>query len=169
MLYIVILLSILAASGIGAGGALYGARYGARKSIEAGLALLDQFKMEELARKEQEKTERAAYIQSILLTFLVREMNDNFELLDLSGDKNLPIGTNFILKFDEYEKTKYMLLENPTRSVREINKLYALFYEICGMNSNAQIQAKMKKMDEIIEVKDTVEILLSDVKLMKNR
>lgn len=169
MLYILIaLVSIIAASGIGAIGSIYGARFGSEKSMQAIMETIKEQKREENEQKEKERVERVTYIQSIISTFITREMKENFSILDLTGEKNLPIGTNFILKFDEYEKTKYVLLENPTRAVREINKLYAMFYEITNMNSNNQIQDKLKKMDEIIEEKDTIEILLSDVKYMKN-
>lgn len=169
MLYILTaLISVAAASGIGAVASIYSARMGAEKAMKAIMGVLEERRLDENLVKEKERIDRAAYIQSIIITFITREIGENYRALDITGERNIPIGTNFKLKFDEYEKSKYMLLENPTRSVREINKLYNLFYEIIEMNDNNQVQDKLKKMDQIIEQKDTIEILLSDIKYMKN-
>jgi hypothetical protein len=166
--FFIILVSLLVAAGVAVFGSIYGAKLGAEKSIEGTMEILKEQMRVELHEKEKLRIEKATYIQSIIATFLSKEMEKNYEILDITGVKNLPIGTNFKLEFDEYEKTKYILLENPTRIVREINKLYSLFDDILNLNDNNRIQDKLKKLDEIIAQKEIVDILFCDVKYSKN-
>lgn len=163
-----VLISSIVAAGIAVFGSIYGAKLSAEKSIEATMEILKEQMMVELQEKERLRIEKATYIQSIIVTFLKKEIEKNYDILDITGIKNLPIGTNFMLQFEEYEKTKYILLENPTRIVREINKLYSLFEDILGLNDNSRVQDKLKKLDEIIEQKEIVDILFSDVKYTRN-
>jgi hypothetical protein len=154
------------ASAICVFGTFYGARHGSDKAIMTIMKYLEDYRNEEAAIKEKQRLERAKYIQAVIITFLVRELEENYSLLDLEGTMNLPIGTVFKLKFEEYEKCKYLLLENPTITVKEINNMYNLLYEISKMNNTSQVQGKIKKIDEIVEKRDTLDILLSDIKLM---
>lgn len=163
-----VLLGAIVAAGIAVIGSLYGVKIGSQRALEGIMNLLKEQMQVEAIAKEKDRVEKATYIQSIILTFLNKEIEKNYEILDITGVKNLPIGTNFQLRFDEYEKTKYVLLENPTRSVREVNKLYSLFYDIIDLNDNNQVQQKLSKLDQIIEQKEIVDILLSDIKYMKN-
>lgn len=163
-----IIISSVVAAGIAVFGSIYGAKIGAERGVEGVMGVLREQMEIEKQEKEKERIEKATYIQSIIITFLNKEIDKNYDILDITGEKNLPIGTEFKLQFDEYEKTKYLLLENPTRTVREINKLYSLFNDIVVLNDNDKVQEKLKKIDEIIEQKDTIEILLSNIKYMKN-
>lgn len=166
--FVSILVSSIVAAGLAVFGSIYGAKIGAERSIEGTMKILKEQMRIELQEKEKNRIENATYTQSIIVTFLNKEIEKNYEILDITGEKNFPIGTDFKLQFDEYEKTKYILLKNPTRSVREINKLYSLFNDILALNDNNQVQDKLKKIDEIIQQKDMVDILLSDIKYMKN-
>jgi hypothetical protein len=157
------LVGALTASGIGLFGAAYGSRIGGKQAHEAAIeAIAAQIKHEN-EKRENEKKETNIYIRNIIVTFLQKEIKNNYEILDITGVKNLPIGTNFKLRFDEYEKSKYTLLMNPTTIVREINKLYCLFYEILELNENNQIQDKLNKLNEIIEQREAVEDLINDL------
>lgn len=168
LIFFSVLISSLVGAGIAVFGSIYGVKISSERSLKGIMEVLKEQKNVELHEKEKMRIEKATYIQSIILTFLNKEIEKNYEILDISGEKNLPIGTVFKLQFDEYEKTKYLLLENPTRSVREINKLYSLFDDILQLNDNNKIQDKIKKLDEIIEQKDMVDILLSEVKYTRN-
>jgi hypothetical protein len=147
----------------------YGLKNGGEKALKGILETFNEKFDRELKEKEREKREQIAYVQDIIATFLMKEMKKNYEALDISGKKNLPVGTEFDLEFVAFEKTKYILLENPTRTVREIYKLYSLFEDITKLNDTNQVQDKMNKLDEIIQQKDIVDILLSDVKYMRVR
>jgi hypothetical protein len=145
----------------------YGLKTGSEKALKGILETFNEkFNMEQ-KEKEREKREKTAYVQDIIATFLMKEMNRNYEILDISGKKNLPVGTEFELEFDAFEKTKYILLENPTRTIREIYKLYSMFEDITQLNDTSQVQDKLKKLDDIIQQKEIVDILLSDVKYMR--
>ena len=145
----------------------YGLKTGSEKALKGILETFNEKFNLELKEKESEKREKIAYVQDIIATFLMKEMNRNYEILDISGKKNLPVGTEFELEFDTFEKTKFILLENPTRAIREIYKLYSMFEDITKLNDTSQVQDKLKKLDDIIQQKEIVDILLSDVKYMR--
>lgn len=145
----------------------FGFKAGSEKALQGIMEAFQEQLRQQAQEKEKEKREKTSYVQDIIATFLMKEINKNYELLDLSGKKNLPIGTEFKLEFSVFENTKYILLEYPTRTVREIYKLYSLFDDITNLNDTSQVQDKLKKFDEIMEQKELVEILLSDVKYMR--
>lgn len=108
---------------LGVFGSYLGAVYGGNKAIEATeRQLAKQEEYENKKRKEDEK-----YINSVILNLIKFELEVNYSKVWISSKK--PDGGNRAILFKEYDQAKYILLQNPSPIVKEINKMYMLFKE----------------------------------------
>ena len=110
-------------------------------------------------KRDKEKQEQDMFINQVVTNFLLTEIDWNYNILDISGTRCLPIEHKEHLRFNEFQEAKYLLLKNSNKLVREIIKLYSLFQDILAARPNRSDSGRLTILNQIIKQKGVIEDL----------
>lgn len=138
-------------------GMLLGVIIGAKTYSKGALDAVNEKLTFERDRNVKEKKEREEYALNMIMSFLKNEIEINYNVIGISTSKKIYILKNERLHFEEYERIKYKLLEHPTDMVKEINKLYRLFYDLLLLSPSNQDPERINKLEDIVKQKDLLD------------
>lgn len=138
-------------------GMLLGVIIGAKTYSKGAIDTVNEILSHEREKSVKEKSKKEEYIFQMIMSFLKNEIEINYNVIGISTSKKIYILKNERLHFEEYERIKYRLLEHPTDMVKEINKLYRLFYDLLLLSPNIQDPERINKLDEIVKQKELLD------------
>lgn len=142
---------------VGIAGTLFGTYIGARINYKSAMDAVKQEIAWNQDRLDKEKREKNEYIKNTIIMFIRREIEFNYNVLEITYSMNIPLEKKETISFYEYEKAKYKLLENPTPIVKEIIKLYELFKDMTLLRTNRADKDRVAKLDEIKKQKEILD------------
>ena len=141
----------------GIAGTLLGTYVGAKINYRSSQDAVKQEIAWDQDRLKQEKKEKNEYVRNTIIMFIKREIEFNYNVIEIVSTMNIPIEKREKINFYEYEKAKYELLKNPTPIVKEIIKLYELFKDITILRTNRADKDRIAKIDEIKKQKEVID------------
>jgi len=138
---------------------LFGAWLGAKIQNKGAMDAIGKQIEKDEEKRAKDKREQDTFIGQVITNYLLSEIEWNYNMLDIWGSKDLPIGHKVELGYTEFEQAKYLILKNPNDQVRQIIKLYGLFKDIQAANPDRRDPGRLKILSQIIEQKKIIEDL----------
>jgi hypothetical protein len=117
-------------------------------------------------RRYEEQREQTDYLNSAVIKFLLPEIEYNLNVVGLMDTKE--VGKIHKLKFDEFEKAKYLLIKNPTDIVEEVIKLYDMFSDIMIISTETSDPKRIKIINKIMEQWSKIQKILESLRVLIN-